>query len=78
VSEGGISHQLAGKTIAEVWRNGSVLLIRCTDGCDITLGWRDEAGNPLKGEPVILGVGRHIMARKPAAPLAHKREARLT
>lgn len=67
-----ISQQLAGRTIAEVWRNGACLLIRCTDGFDITIGWRHpETGEPVPGEPVVLGCGVHIVAKP--AEILHRR-----
>jgi hypothetical protein len=71
-----ISQQLAGKRIAAVYRNGSTLLIKCDDGFDITIGWKDpETGAPIKGEPVIVNAGKQIIAR--AAPVVHRREVGL-
>lgn len=62
-----INQLLHGKTIAEVWRNGACLLIKCTDGFQITIGWKDpETGEPIKGEPVIVQAGTMIVqSRRP-------------
>lgn len=66
-----LTQQLAGRTIETVWRNGACLLIRCTDGYEITIGWRDpDTGAPIDGEPVIVSAGRHIVARP--APIIHR------
>ena len=71
-----ITSALAGRTIAQVWRNGSCLLIKCTDGYDITIGWKDpDTGAPLKGEPVVVNAGTHIVAK--GAPIVHRREVGL-
>lgn len=62
-----INHLLHGRTIAEVYRNGACLLIKCADGFQITIGWKDpETGQPIKGEPVIVSAGTHIVqSRRP-------------
>jgi hypothetical protein len=71
-----ISQQLVGRTIGAVYRNGACLLIKCTDGFDITIGWKDpDTGAPIKGEPVIVNAGKQIIAR--AAPVVHRREVGL-
>lgn len=70
-----ITARLSGKTIAEVWRNGALMVIRFTDGTDVTIGWRDsDTGAPLKGEPVVLGQGLHVTR---GATVFHRREVGL-
>lgn len=70
-----LTTQLAGRRVVEVWKNGSVLVIRCEDGHELSVGWRDaETGEPIKGEPVILTAGKHIVAK---TELMHRREVGL-
>lgn len=62
-----ITTQLAGKVVREVLRNGSMLVIRCEDGFELAVGWADPAtGNPVKGEPVVVRAGKHIMVLRGA------------
>jgi hypothetical protein len=70
-----LTTQLADRKVVEVWKNGSVLVIRCEDGHELSIGWRDpETGAPLKGEPVILTAGKRIVAR---TEIMHRREVGL-
>lgn len=69
-----LTAQLAGRKVVEVWRNGSVLVIRCEDGHELSVGWKDERGNPIKGEPVILTAGKRIVAK---TEVMHRREVGL-
>lgn len=62
-----ITTQLAGKRVREVLRNGAVLLIRCDDGYEMAIGWKDpNTGQPVKGEPVVLRAGKHIIVPRGA------------
>lgn len=62
-----LTQLLYGRTIGEVYRNGACLLIKCADGFQITIGWKDaETGAPIKGEPVIVSAGTHLVqTRRP-------------
>ena len=58
-----ITLALVGKTIDSVYQNKAVIAIHCTDGTEVQIGWRDEKGNPVTGEPFLYKVCRHIYAR---------------
>lgn len=55
-----IHKRLAGKRIAEVLHNGTVLNIRTHDGEDVMIAWVDDNGCPLKGRPVVAQSGARI------------------
>lgn len=59
-----LTNQLAGRKVVEVWKDGASVLIRCEGGYELRIGWRNpETGQSIKGEPVVLSAGMHIMAR---------------
>lgn len=55
--------RMAGKTIHSIWRCGNLLEVRLTDGTSLKVGWRDEQGELVQGEPDLLFEGTHIRAR---------------
>lgn len=55
-----IHKRLAGKRIAEVLHNGTVLNIRTHDGDEVLIAWVDDNGRPLKGRPVVAQSGARI------------------
>jgi hypothetical protein len=58
-----LTTQLANRKIREVWRNDVSLCIRCEDGYELVIGWRDpDTGQPVKGEPIIVSAGKRIIA----------------
>ena len=50
---GWITTFLQGRTIDCLLRDGSWLLIQCTDGHIAKIGWQDTSGNQLKGDPFL-------------------------
>ena len=60
-----ISSRLAGRTIVGVWKSTEKdrVVIECEDGYEVHIGWADEKGNPVKGEPVPLFCGVHVRAK---------------
>jgi len=60
-----LTTQLAGRKVLGVWRNGVSLVIRCEDGYELQVGWKDaETAKPVKGEPVIVFAGKRIRIGK--------------
>ncbi len=74
-----LTTQLAGRKIVEVWRNGVSLVIRCEDGFELQVGWKDpDTGNPVNGEPVIVFAGKRIrQAPRTFVQVPHRREVGL-
>lgn len=71
-----LTTQLAGRKVVEVWKSANQVVIRCEDGHELVLGWRDpETGKPINGEPVIISAGRRIIARP--TELMHRSEVGL-
>lgn len=58
-----ITSRLRGKTVAEVTTNGHLLVIRTTDGAELTLAWLDGEGVPIKGKPAVAQSGVRLFAR---------------
>lgn len=59
-----LTTQLAGRKVVEVWKSAITVVIRCEDGYELSIGWRDpETGEPIKGEPIVVSAGRRIIAR---------------
>jgi len=52
-----ISDQLAGRKIARLLSTADCLLIRCTDGTEVRIGWRDDSGR-RQGRPYLEDVRR--------------------
>ena len=52
-----------GKTVHSVWRTGQFVEIRYTDGTSMKIGWKDDHGELIKGEPTIVFEGIHIRAK---------------
>lgn len=57
-----INNRLAGKRVAQVLANGTVLNIRTHEGDEVMIAWVDENGKPLKGRPVVVQSGARIVA----------------
>jgi outer membrane lipoprotein SlyB len=58
-----ITTRLRGKTVEAVMTNGHQLLIRTSDGAEITVVWADGEGRPIKGKPVVSQSGCRLIAR---------------
>lgn len=58
-----LTQRLAGKRVAAVLSNGHLLQLRTDDGSEITIAWCDDAGRPLKGQPVAVQGGVRLLAR---------------
>ncbi len=58
-----ITARLRGKTVEYVATRGHELLIRATDGTELTLVWADGEGRPIKGKPVVSQSGGRLIAR---------------
>jgi hypothetical protein len=59
-----LTAQLAGRRIVEVWKNGVSIVIRCEDGYEIQIGWKNpQTGAPVNGEPVVVFAGKRVQAR---------------
>ena len=52
----------AGKTVSDVIRCDTFMEFRFTDGSSLKVGWRDDHGELIKGEPDILFEGTHVIA----------------
>lgn len=52
-----ISDVLRGRTVDRLLATSSQLLIRCTDGCEVRISWRNEAGH-MQGTPYLDDVRR--------------------
>jgi len=52
-----ISDQLKGKSIERLLSTETQLLIRCTDGTEVRISWRNEQGL-MVGVPYLDDVGR--------------------
>lgn len=52
-----ISEQLKGRTIEGLLATGQQLLIRTTDGHEVRISWRDDAGR-MQGVPLLDDVKR--------------------
>jgi hypothetical protein len=50
---GWITTFLQGRTIDCLLRDGTWLIIRCTDGHEARIGWQDKNGNQLQGDPFL-------------------------
>lgn len=72
-----ITRQLAGRSVECVLTNGSMLMIRCKDGRELQVQWVDDNGNAIKGKPVLRMAGVHIIARRGAHEIQHRREVGL-
>lgn len=57
-----LTTKMAGKTIHSVWRCRNVLELRFTDGTSLKVGWRDDMGELINGEPDMLFEGTHVRA----------------
>lgn len=55
--------RMAGKTVHSVWKCGTYMEIRFTDGTSLKVGWKDDHGELVKGEPDLLFEGTHIRAK---------------
>ncbi len=53
----------AGRVIESVWKNGSILCLRCEDGTEVHIAWRDKAGDPVDGEPCVVWHGKNIICK---------------
>ena len=63
LTENKVSDFVRGRTIVEVWKNRSILMMKFSDGDSVEIGWADENGNPVDGEPVMIRRGRHVLAK---------------
>jgi len=63
LAENKITDFVRGRTIEEVWKNKSILLMKFKDGDSVEIGWADKDGNPVEGEPVMIRRGRHVFAK---------------
>lgn len=71
-----LTTHLAGKKVVEVWKNGTTLVLRCEDGYELVVGWRNpETGEPIHGEPIVVSAGKRIVARP--MEVMHRREVGL-
>lgn len=68
-----ITVALNGKTVDAVYKNKAVVAIHCTDGTEVQIGWNDERGNPVQGEPFLYKVCRHVIARTANMRARHER-----
>ena len=53
--EGGgwITSHLQGRTVEAMYKDGTWLILRFTDGHEARIGFQDIHGNQLKGEPFL-------------------------
>jgi hypothetical protein len=58
-----LNRQLKGREVAQVLCNGSVLMIRTTDGLEVPIVWVNDNGELLTGRPVLGRLGRRIICR---------------
>ena len=58
-----ITLALSGKTVDAVYHNKGVVAIHCTDGTEVQIGWTNQRGEPVMGEPFLHQVCRHVIAR---------------
>jgi hypothetical protein len=58
-----LTRLLRGRVVADVWTNGTALQVRTKDGTEMTVGWVDDNGVPIKGKPVILQHGYRLTAQ---------------
>lgn len=58
-----ITSRLRGKTVAEVTTNGHLLVVRTTDGTELTVAWLDGEGTPIKGKPAVAQSGVRMKTR---------------
>ncbi len=66
-----ITLALHGKTVDAVYHNKGVVAIHCEDGTEVQIGWTDEQGNPVMGEPFLHKVCRHVIARTAEMRVSH-------
>lgn len=57
-----LSQRLAGREIELIMKSDHVLVIRCTDGVECHIGWEDESGKQVPGEPKVAWYGKRIFA----------------
>ena len=63
ITEPKVSDFVKGRTIIEIWKNRSILMMKFADGDTVEIGWADTNGNPVDGEPVMIRKGRHVFAK---------------
>ena len=57
-----------GKTVKGVYRSSTFVLIRFMDGTSYTVGWQGDDGKLVKGRPVIVNEGTHVLAKPAQVP----------
>lgn len=57
-----LTRRLRGEQIAGVLSNGHILVLQTASGAEIQVAWVDDNGEPIKGKPVIRGVGVRLRA----------------
>lgn len=55
---GDIGDALVGRRVSQVLRNASHLIIRCDDGVELRVAWRDERGRSSNGVPMLEEITR--------------------
>lgn len=57
-----LTARLRGKTVAALFTNGHLLIVKATDGTEVHIAWADGEGRALKGLPVCVqhGVRLHV------------------
>jgi hypothetical protein len=63
----GITQALAGRVIENVTRNEVSIVIRCSDGFELQIGWEDpKTKQPVAGVPAIVrqGIVRNVQSMR--------------
>lgn len=63
--KGLLTMMIGGKTVKDIWKNDTEIMILYMDGTSHRIGWQDDHGNLIKGEPVMLSEGTHLIAKPP-------------
>lgn len=58
-----ITLRSAGKTVHSAIKCGTYLELRFTDGTSLKIGWRDDNGELVRGQPDLLFEGTHVRTK---------------